>query len=300
MHDNDIFTSATRAEDWTHLAGTGAAARAESGRLRRRRYAGIGGATAGVAAVAVGVVAIAGTFGGGSAAYTPAPAAPTSAVSKPAAPVTSPAHPASSTSQAPAKGTMGALFEQWKSCPDSELRADAAPGDPADLQQRWRDTCHRTIAALTALLPDYEVTPAVASIGLPKDVPPQDLLSPGLFDAPSFIVPPGYTPHMGIATYRVVSKDGASSEVFIHGLGREDKSKPSTGEAVTLPNGLSAWLTLGTALATGQPGYEIYILNQGKTFYAFTLGKPDFDFKSLVTSPQFAEMAAKDLAAPAE
>ncbi|MEY9934994.1 hypothetical protein ABH926_009665 [Catenulispora sp. GP43] len=287
MHDDDIFTGATRTEDWTHLAGTGAAARAKSAGLRRTRYAGIAGVTAAVGAVAVGVVAIAGTFGGGAGSV--ASGAPVARLTSPA----SPASPASSTSQAPAKGTMGALFEQWKSCPDSELSAQ-----PADLQQRWRDACRRDMATLTALLPGYDVTPAVASIDLPKGVPVKDYLGPEKFNDPSFVIPAGYTPHMGTAAYRIVGKDGVTSTVLIHALGRDDKTKPGTGEAVTLPNGLEAWLVLGTDLPAGGPGYEIYILNHGKTFYMFTTGQPDFDFKSLVMSPQFADMAAKALAAP--
>lgn len=191
---------------------------------------------------------------------------------------------------------MGALFQQWKSCPDSELSAD-----PKDLQQRWRDACHRDVATLSALLPDYDVTPGIAAIEVPKNVRPRDVLSPEPFDNPSFVVPAGYTPHMGPSMYRIVDQNGAATKVVIRAYSTDDGTKPATGQAVTLPNGLHGWLTLGTDLDnSGRPGYEIYIMDHGKTFYMFTLtpGKPTFDFKAVATSPQFADMAAKALAEP--
>ena len=298
MSDKDIFIEATRLEDWAHLAGDGAAARAKSVSLRRARYVGFAGVTAATAAVAVGVVAIAGTFGGSGRSTT---ILGTSAGAHTTAKVTSPptSPPSSPTSQVPAKGTMGALFEQWKSCPDSELTVvNTLPQDPPHLQQNWRDACRRDVATLSALLPDYEVTPAVASIGTPKNTNPHDLLTPNVFDDPKFVVPAGYTPHMGTAIYRIVDKKGDTSKVYIHALNRDDRTKPATGEEVTLPNGLQAWLTLGTDLTPGRPGYEIYILSKGYTFYMFTNVQPNFDFKTLVTSPQFADMAAKALAEP--
>jgi|GEM_PF-4532283 len=298
MPDKDAFIEATRLEDWKHLAGDGAAARAKSVRLRRARYAGFAGVTAVTAAVAVGIAAIASTFGGsgGSAAIAGTPAGHTPAkvtVTSSASPPSS--APSSATSHAPAKGTMGALFEEWKSCPDSELTVvNTLAQDPPHLEANWRDACRRDVATLSALLPGYEVTPAVASIATPKETN----LSPYAFDDPKFVVPAGYTPHMGTAVYRIVNKDGATTKVYIHALNRVDGSKPATGEAVTLPNGLQAWLTLGTNLAAGQPGCEIYILSKGHTFYMLTSAQPNFDFKKLVTSPQFADMTAKALADP--
>jgi hypothetical protein len=299
MPDKDVFVEATRLEDWAHLAGDGASARAKSVGLRRARYAGFAGATAVTAAVAVGVVAIAATFGGSgsSAAVAGTPAEHTPAKVTVTSPPASP--PTSAKSQAPAKGTMGALFEQWRNCPDSELVVvNSLPQDPPHLQQAWRDACHRDVATLSALLPGYDVTPAVATIVTPKESNPADGLSPHAFDDPEFVIPTGYVPHMGPAIYRIVTEDGDTTDVFIHALNRDDRTKPATGEAVTLPNGLRAWLTLGTNLSDGHPGYEIYILDKGHTFYMFTGPKPNFDFKALVTSPQFAEMAAQSLAEP--
>lgn len=284
MHDEDVFTEATRVEDWTHLAGSGAEARAQSSRLRRTRYAGIAGATT---AAAVAVAAIASTFGPGGADGSTA-----SAVTS----VTSPASPAHTTSQPPAKGTMGALFQQWKSCPDSQLSAAEQ-----DLTRRWRDACHRDVATLSALLPDYDVTPAVSGIEVPKNVRPADLLAPDLFDHPSFVVPAGYTPQMGPSLYRIADQHGVTTKVVIRAYGHDDQTRPATGQAVTLPNGLHGWLALGTALDDrGRLGYEIYILDHGKTFSMFTLSGTtmSFDFKAVATSPQFADMAAKALAEP--
>lgn len=301
MPDKDVFVEATRLEDWTHLAGDGAAARAKSVSLRRARYAGFAGVTAATAAVAVGIVAIAGTFGGSgsSAAIAGTPAGHTPAkvtVTSPTSPASS--APSSPTSQAPAKGTMGALFQEWKSCPDSELTVvNSLPQDPPHLQQAWRDACRRDVATLSALLPGYEVTPAVSAVMTPKDRVPDDSLTPSAFDDPKFVIPAGYTPHMGAAIYRIANKDGDTSKVFIHALNRPDGGKPANSEAVTLPNGLQAWLTLGTNPAN-TPSYEIYILSKGHTFYMFTTSPPNFDFKTLVMSPQFADMAARALAEP--
>lgn len=297
MPDKDVFVEATRLEDWTHLAGNGAAARAKSVSLRRARYAGYAGATAATAAVAVGVVAIAGTFGGsgGSAVIAGKPAK----THTPAKVTSPPTSPAPTTSQPPAEGTMGALFEQWKSCPDSELTVvNTMSQDPPHLQLNWRDACHRNVATLSELLPDYQVTPGVASIVTPKDASPGDIFTPNVFDDPKFVIPAGYEPHMGTALYRVVAKDGDTTKVYIHGVNRVDGGKPPNSEAVTLPNGLQAWLALDAKLADGQPGCEIYILDKGHTFYMLTAAQPNFDFKKLVTSPQFADMAAKALAEP--
>lgn len=292
MPDKDFFTEATRLEAWTHLAGDGAAARARSTGLRRTRYAGI---AAGTSAVAVGVVAIAATFGvgagGGGAADAGGLGGP--ALSAGAhGPMTTP------TKQAPAKGTMGALFEQWKTCPDSELTVkNSLPQDPPNLQQAWRDACHRDVATLSALLPDYDVTPAVSGYGLPHGAP-ANALPPTYFDIPASVIPAGYTPNMGPSLYRIVGKDGVTSKVIIRAYGHDDETKPLTGEAITLPNGLRGWLTLGTDVTKGRPGYEIYILSHGKTFYMYATGQPNYDFKALVTSPQFADMAAEALAEP--
>lgn len=305
MSDKDVFIEATRVEHWTHLAGTGAAARARSASLRRTRYAGAAGATAATAAVAVGVAAIAGAFGGSGGskitAGTLVTVHPTAKItSRPSSPPSSP--PAGPSSQAPVKGTMGALFEQWKSCPDVELVVvNELSQDPANLQQARRDACRRDVATLSALLPGYDVTPAVATVGTSTSGP-TTVLGPGYFDNPSAVIPPGYTPRMGTATYRIVAKNGVTSKVFIHALDHDDKARPATGAAVTLPNGLQAWLTLGAGISTGiskgRPVYEIYILSQGRTFYFFTIDQPNFDFKTLVTSPQFAAMAAEALAEP--
>ncbi|MBS2550001.1 hypothetical protein KGQ19_24355 [Catenulispora sp. NL8] len=298
MRDEDVFDEAVRTEDWTHLAGSAADARAKSVRLRRTRYAGIAGATTAVAVVAAVVAGSlgAGAAGGRAISATPGGAQPVKAATSPKA-----AAPSSSESPAaPAKGTMGALFEQWKSCPDSELTAvNALPQDPPHLQQAWRDACHRDVATLSALLPDYDVTPAVASIGTPSSVASESI-NPTSFNDPSFVIPPGYTPHMGPSTYRIADKNGAATEVVIRAYNQNDNTKPANGEQVTLPNGLQGVLVLNDNPAHGQLGYEIYILDKGHTFYMFVMGpgKPNFDFKALATSPQFADMAAKALAEP--
>jgi hypothetical protein len=286
VFENTVFKDTMRAEDWTHLAGNGAAARAKSVGLRRVRYAGVAGATV---AVAVGVTAIAGTFGGGN---SPVQAGSVAVPTKVAS--SSPA-PSPATSPAPVPGTMGAVFEQWKSCPDSELTVEGTlPQDPPHLQQNWRDACRRDIATLSALLPDYDVTPAVSAVKAPAT------MNPHVFDNPSFVIPSGDVPNMGPNLYRIVGKDGVTTNVTIRAYNQDDNTKPISGEDITLSNGLKARLTLGTDLQhKGQLGYEIYILSQGKTFYMVSWGShPNFDFKAVATSPQFADLAAKALAEP--
>lgn len=284
MHDNEVFTEAMRPEDWTHLAGTGAAARAKSVRLRRTRYAGIAGGTA---AAFVGAAVIAGTlgFGGGSAASA-ASAGPGGAPAK-----TGPV-------------TMSSLFEWWKTCPDEALTvAGSAPKDLRDLQQAERDACHRDIATLSELLPSYEITPDVASIvhpdGTPLDMP--------AFENPSYVVPTGYQPHMTPNLYRVVSPDGTTTSLMIRAYKHVDM-KPIGGEQVTLSNGLKATLALGTGFMNkGDKGYGIFILEGDKSFIMTASGNnggkaheptPNFDLKTVVMSPQFASMAAAALAEP--
>ncbi|MEY9858644.1 hypothetical protein ABH935_004259 [Catenulispora sp. GAS73] len=282
MLDNEVFTEAMRPEDWTHLAGTGAAARAKSVGLRRTRYAGIAGGTA---AAVVGAAVIAGTlgFGGGSAA--------------------SPTSGADTTKSGPV--TMASIFAQWKTCPDSELTVvNLFPGDPADLQQRWRDACHRYEGTLSALLPSYEVTPDMGSIKQPEGSNPdwRD------YENPAYVVPAGYTPHMNPNIYRVVSSDGSITSVMIRAYRRVDM-KPLSGEQVTLPNGMKATLGLGAGdfLNKGDKGYGIFILDGTKSFLmtagGSSIGKtskptPNFDFKTLVMSPQFAQMVTQALAEP--
>lgn len=297
MRDEEVFNEAVRTESWTHLAGSAADARAKSVRLRRTRYAGIAGATTAVAVVAA---VVAGSLGAGdvsSRAVSAAPggAQPAKAASSPKAAPPSPSE-SSAAPTAPAKGTMGALFEQWKSCPDSELTAmNALPQDPPHLQQAWRDACRRDVATLTALLPGYDVSPAVASVG----VPPGDHTLPTVFNDPAYVIPPGFTPHMGPSIYRIAGKGGVTSEVVIRAYNHDDNTKPANGEPVTLPNGLKGVLVQGTPIPGNHLTYEIYILDKGHTFYMFLMGdKPNFDFKALATSPQFADMAAKALAEP--
>ncbi|WP_194926007.1 hypothetical protein [Catenulispora pinisilvae] len=304
MRDEEVFNEAVRTEDWTHLAGSAADARAKSVRLRRTRYAGIAGATTAVAVVAAVVAGSLGfgDAGGRAVSATPGGARPAKVASssKAAAPSSSESSASSAAPTAPAKGTMGALFEQWKSCPDSELTVvNALPQDPPHLQQAWRDACRRDVATLSGLLPDYDVTPAVASIGTPATVAGESL-NPTLFNDPSFVIPPGFTPHMGPSSYRIEGKDGVASEVVIRAYNHDDNTKPAGGEQVTLPNGLKGVLVLGTPVQGNHINYEIYILDKGQTFYMFLLspGKPNFDFKALATSPQFAGMAAKALAEP--
>lgn len=294
MYDEEAFKNAARVEDWTALAGSAATARAKSAGLRRTRYAGIVGVTA---AVTVGAAAIAGTFGTGSA---DGSAVSPGAGRGPAAVASSTPAPARTTSSATprvyAKGTMGELFQQWKSCPDAEMRAERVlPEDPKDLQQRWRDACRRNMSTLSAMLPGYDVTPGVIGINTPGLHP---TYTPDKFDDPSFVIPAGYTPHMGPNVFRTVGPDGTTSSLLIRAYGRDDNTRPATGEEVTLPNGLKGRLTLGTELQPGENGYELYILDHGKTFYTVSWKKPNFDFKALVMSPQFADMAARALAAP--
>ena len=282
MRDNEPFTEAMRPEDWTHLAGTGAAARAKSIGLRRTRYAGIAGGTA---AAVLGAAALVGTlgFGGGAAASAASGATPTKS-----GPV-----------------TMATDFEKWKTCPDSELTvANLLPSDPADLQQRWRDACHRYEGTLSALLPSYEVTPDMSRITQPEGSNPdwRD------YENPAYVVPAGYTPHMGPNLYRVVSSDGSITSVTIRAYIRVDM-KPISGEQVTLPNGMKATLGLGTTdfMTKGDKDYGIFILDGSKSFVMSASGSeigktykptPNFDFKALVMSPQFAQMVTQSLAEP--
>ncbi|WP_194908849.1 hypothetical protein [Catenulispora rubra] len=287
MLDNEVFTEAMRPEDWTHLAGNGAAARAKSVGLRRTRYAGIVGGTA---AAVVGAAVIAGTLGlglgGGSAASAASPAA-------------------SGTPTKSGPVTMAEVFAQWKTCPDSQLTvANLGPTDPADLQQRWRDACHRYEGTLSALLPSYEVTPDMASISQPGGSNPdwRD------YENPAYVVPAGYTPHMNPNLYRVVSSDGSITSVMIR-ASRYVDIKPISGEQVTLSNGLKATLGLGSTdfLKKGDKGYGIFILDGSKSFLMTASGSlvgtastptPNFDFKTLVMSPQFAQMVTQSLAEP--
>lgn len=283
MLDEDVFTEATRLEDWVHLAGTGPAARARSVGLRRTRHLGIAGTTA---AAAVGAAVIVGTFGigVGRSSATPAAAGPAAAKSAP------------STSQGAA---MSTYFERWKSCPDSELTvASTAPPDLIAQQQALRDACHRYTSALSALLPGYEIVPDVANVGYA----PGRAHNPQDFENPAFVVPPGDVPHMSPNDFRVVGKDGATTWVHVRASNRDEDMKPISGEQVALHNGLKATLTLGTGVRTkDDKGYEIYILWEGKTFSmsaASSGPKPGFDFKALVMSPQFADMVAQALAEP--
>lgn len=284
MRDNELFTEAMRPEDWTHLAGTGAAARAKSIGLRRTRYAGIAGGTA--AAVA-GAAVIAGTFGfgfgSGSAASAASGATPTKS-----GPV-----------------TMATVFERWKTCPASELTvAASAPKDLRDKQQADRDACRRYEGTLSALLPSYEVTPDMGVISQPDGSNPdwRD------YENPAYVVPSGYTPHMSPNLYRVVSSDGSITPLMIRAYSRVDM-KPISGEQVTLPNGLKATLGLGTTdfMNKGDKGYGIFILDGSKSFVMTAggseIGKtskptPNFDFKTLVMSPQFAQMVTQSLGEP--
>lgn len=281
MHDHEAFTEALRPEDWTHLAGTGAAARAKSVGLRRTRYAGIAGGTA--AAVA-GAVILAGTlgFGGGAA--------------------VSAASNSSSTKSGPV--TMADVFQQWKTCPTSELTvASTAPKDLRDQQQAERDACRRYIGALSELLPGYEITPDVASISHPDGTP----LDMNAFENPRYVVPAGYKPHMIPNLYRVVSPDGTTTSVMIRAYNRVDM-KPLSGQQITLSNGLKATLALGTDfLNKGDKGYGAFILDNGKSFLMSVGGsgsgksfkpEPNFDLKALVVTPQFANMAAASMAEP--
>ncbi|MEZ0108541.1 hypothetical protein ABH920_002542 [Catenulispora sp. EB89] len=283
MLDNEVFIEATRPEDWTHLAGTGAAARAKSVGLRRTRHAGIAGGTA---AAVVGAAVIVGTlgFGGSSAA--------------------SPASSGSSTKSGPV--TMADVFARWKTCPDSELTvAASAPKDLRDQQQAERDACRRYEGALSALLPTYEITPDISFFSQPSGSNPD---WPD-YENPAFVVPAGYMPHMTPNLYRVVSSDGSISSVMIRAYRRVDM-KPISGEQVTLPNGMKATLGLGTGdfMNKGDKGYGIFILDGTKSFLmtasAGDIGKPssksspNFDFKALVMTPQFAHLVTQSLAEP--
>lgn len=296
MRDDEVFHEAMRAEDWTHLAGNGAAARARSVALRRTRYAGIAGATA---AVAVGAVVVGGVFGSGAGRPTPA-SGPVTAVSlaSPGSPGTPSGAAATTASQGSGKypaGTMGAVYERWKTCPDEELRVlNFLPTDPKDLQQRWRDACHRDMATLTALLPGYEITPDLTGMSTPPDDPGH----PGAFRDPSFVLPPGYKPTMGPTDYRVVDESGGTTRISICAFGRDDHTKPGQGENVTLPNGLTGWLTLGTDERQGSPLYELYVQDKGRTFYVAAAGVPDFDFTALVTSPKMSALITAAMARP--
>ena len=282
MLDHEVFTEAMRPEDWTHLAGTGAAARAKSVGLRRTRYAGIAGGT--VAAVA-GAAVIAGTlgFGGSSSAAL--------------------ASGADSTTSGPV--TMASVFAHWKTCPDAELTVvNLLPTDPADLQQRWRDACHRYEGTLSALLPSYEVTPDMGSIKQPDGSNP-DWRN---YENPAYVVPAGYTPQMSPNLYRIVSSDGSITSVMIRAYRRVDM-RPIGGEQVDLLNGMKATLGLGVTdfMNKGDKGFGIFILDGTKSFVmtagGSSLGKtfkptPNFDFKTLVMSRQFAQMVTQALAEP--
>lgn len=289
MRDDEVFDEVMRSEDWTYLAGTGAAARARSVGLRRTRYAGIAGGT--VAAV-VGAAVIAGTFGIGIGGVGGAGGSTVSAAS------------GGVSTTVPSPVTMNAVFQQWKTCPDSELTvAPTAPKDLRDHQQSLRDACRRDIAALSALLPTYDVTPDVAGIEHPSGTP----LTMRDFENPAFLVPAGYKPYMSPNLFRVVGTNGTTSSVMIRAYRHADDFKPMSGERVTLSNGLQATLTLGTDLSNkGDKGYGIFIASGGKSFVMTAAGstgsaagqKPNFDFKTVAMSPQFADLVAEALAEP--
>jgi hypothetical protein len=87
------------------------------------------------------------------------------------------------------------------------------------------------------------------------------------------------------------------------------RTSPAPGEQVTLPNELKATLSLGTTdfMNKGDKGYGIFILDGSKSFVMTASGgdigkpskpTPNFDFKTLVMSPQFAEMVKQSLAEP--
>lgn len=297
MRDEEMFQAAGRAQDWAPLAGTGADARARSVVLRRTRYAGVAGATA---AVAVGAVAVAGALGPGNGAGRGGASIVAGSHGTPTAVVSSSA-PTAARTTAPVPGTLGAVYERWKSCPDSELTVvNFLPSDPKDLSQRWRDACHRDMATLTALLPGYDVTPALSGFsGAESEVAKYN---PDQLKDPSLVLAPGMVPHMGPNSYRIVGKDGTTREVVIRAYGQDEKIKPLTGEEVTLANGMKGWLTLGTELEieNGQPavGYELYVLDHGRTFYMSVIRKPQFDFEKLVMSPQFGQLITEALAEP--
>jgi hypothetical protein len=169
------------------------------------------------------------------------------------------------------------------------------PGDPPDLQQRWRDACRRDITTLYALLPGYEITPDVTGIAHPHG----SLLDMGKFEDPAYVVPDGYTPQMGPNLYRVVARNGTVTSVTIRASSRDNPAKPISGEEVTLPYGLTATLAVNSDIRKkNDTGCEIYVRSGEKTFVMVSPAHPNFDFRAVATSARFAQLITQALAAP--
>jgi len=263
--------------------GTLAADGVSAGRRlwRRRRMVRAVGGTAAALAVGVGVATASAVFGADSPALTAA-----GQVSAPPGSATTPAPPT----------TMGEIFQQWAHCPDSALTVvNLLPGDPPDLQQRWRDACRRDITTLSALLPGYEITPDVTDIAHSGNSP----LDMGKFENPAYVVPAGDTPLMGPNLYRVVARNGDVTSVTIRASSRDNLAKPTSGKQVTLPGGLTATLAVRSGnREKNDTGCEIYVKNGNKTFVMLSPANPNFDFQAVATSAPFAQLIAQALAAP--
>ncbi|MFL6111276.1 MAG: hypothetical protein ACJ786_07980, partial [Catenulispora sp.] len=169
---------AIRAEEWTHLAGTGADARGRSHRMRRTRYA----ATAGTALAVTGVAAlVASTFGGGGSPEASPVAGATHTSGAPAAPhvpaktlsqgTTAPTTPAAPATSAASKNTMASYYDKWKTCPVENLTVGPIPpgvSAPATSTEVWVDACNRIVRTLTALRPNADVSPGPSGWRVPS------------------------------------------------------------------------------------------------------------------------------------
>jgi hypothetical protein len=315
-HDGTVsaLRHAARAEQWAHLAGTGAAARVRSERMRRTRYA----VTAGSALAVTGVaVLVASAFGGGGTPRQASPDAAGTRTTAPAgprdqhdphnqhgpakAPATS-ATTATTTTTAAGKRTMAYYYDRWKTCPDSDLTVNQPSGDvhlPATSSKVWRDACHRMVATLSALNPGADVSPAPAWWQHLPDPRHNMAHILGRNDP----VPGEAIPGIGPAVYRIEDAKGTVVLAF-HAYDYHESDPWDGGTQVDMVEGLRAWLVPPKAGATGEAGGGEFYVENAKNADAYVLlmeapaGYTADDFKALVTNPTFEHMMAANLAEP--
>lgn len=300
---------AAGSEEWAHLAGTGAAARGRSRRMRRTRYA----ATAGSALAVTGVaVLVASTFGGGDspeaspgggATHTSAaPATPHIPVNPPAQAGTTTASPTPAKS-ASHQETMSHFYDTWKTCPTKDLTVGPVAAGvvlPSTSTKVWVDACQRMVTTLAALSPGADVSPAPASwriLDSSNPLPPPG--APGR-DEP---VPAGLSPYLGPSMYRIEDAKGTVVLAF-HSADSHESDQPDGSLPVTMTDGLRAWFAPPTRNSRGLvSGGEFYVENaKGYDAYVLLMQAPSTytadDFKALVTNPKFEHMMAENLAEP--